>query len=258
MDGIAAEPHEDRFRVEIHRRLGPDPGAWPGSRLARAASGPRLSSGTGHCGAGDEPRRAETSGLEPPGAGTAPFVRAQLRAFAAAFASRSAVCPLPERPAGRGAARSRRRYRRPGIVSGPGQISCCSTGPAVCAGTDAAGHPGEVPHSIRWSVSICRPPTGPSDVAASHPAHTRPPTAGASTQAAIARTPPAADLGADPRQNTSQTAPCSADLRPPPAKNQSLAIDLALSCGMRMLPRLGAERMVASSWGRSVGSRARP
>ena len=67
--------------------------AWLPPR--RAASGPRLSSGTGHCGARDEPRRAETSRLEPPGAGTAPFVRAQLRAFAAAFASRSAVCPQP-------------------------------------------------------------------------------------------------------------------------------------------------------------------
>ena len=72
-----------------------------------------------------------------------------------------------------------------------------------------------------------------SDIAAPHPAHTRPPTAVASTQAAIARTAPAANLGVDPRKNTSQTAPCSADLWRPSTNNQSFMTVLALSCGSR-------------------------
>ena len=59
------------------------------------------------------------------------------------------------------------------------------------------------------------------------------PAAAASTQAAIARRASAADLGVDPRVNTSQTAPCSVDLRPPSTKNQLFAVDLALSCGSR-------------------------
>ena len=81
-------------------------------------------------------------------------------------------------------------------------------GPAVRAGTDAAGHPGEVLHLANGRCPSADRRRAASDVAAPHPAHTRPPTAAASTQAAIARTTAAAHLGVAPRQDTSQTAPC--------------------------------------------------
>ena len=54
-----------------------------------------------------------------------------------------------------------------------------------------------------------------------------------STQAAIARTAAAAHLGVAPRQDTSQTAPCSADLWRPSTSNQSFTTVLAPSCGSR-------------------------
>ena len=69
------------------------------------------------------------------------------------------------------------------------------------------------------------------------PRHTqptrRPPTATASTQAAIARTAVAAHLGVVSRQDTSQTAPCSADLWRLSTNNQSFTAVLAPSCGSR-------------------------
>ena len=105
--------------------------------------------------------------------------------------------------------------------------------PAVRAGTDAAGHPGEVLHLANGRCPSADRRRAASDVAAPHPAHTRPPTAAASTQAAIARTTAAAHLGVAPRQDTSQTAPCSADLWRPSTNNQSFMTVLALSCGSR-------------------------
>ena len=106
-------------------------------------------------------------------------------------------------------------------------------GPAVRAGTDAAGHPGEVLHLANGRCPSADRRRAASDVAAPHPAHTRPPTAAASTQAAIARTTAAAHLRVAPRQDTSQTAPCSADLWRPSTNNQSFTTVLALSCGSR-------------------------
>ena len=106
-------------------------------------------------------------------------------------------------------------------------------GPAVRAGTDAAGHPGEVLHLANGRCPSADRRRAASDVAAPHPAHTRPQTAAGSTQAAIARTAAAAHLGVAPRQDTSQTAPCSADLWRPSTNNQSFMTVLALSCGSR-------------------------
>ena len=101
------------------------------------------------------------------------------------------------------------------------------------AGTHAAGHPGEVLHLANGRCPSADRGRAASDVAAPHPANTRPPTAAASTQAAIARTAAAAHLGVALRQNTSQTAPCSADLWRPSTNNQSFTTVLALSCGSR-------------------------
>ena len=39
-------------------------------------------------------------------------------------------------------------------------VTLIAHGPAVRAGTDAAGHPGEVLHLANGRMSICRPPTG--------------------------------------------------------------------------------------------------
>ena len=107
-------------------------------------------------------------------------------------------------------------------------------GPAVRAGTDAAGHRGEVFHLANGRCPSADRARAASDVAAPHPAHTRPPIAAASTQAAIARTTAAAHLGVAPHQDTSQTAPCSADLWRLSTNNQSFTTVLALSCGSRV------------------------
>ena len=67
-------------------------------------------------------------------------------------------------------------------------------GATVCAGTDAAGDPGEVLHPADGRCPSADRGRQASDVAAPHPPHTRPPTAAASTQAAFARTAAAAHL----------------------------------------------------------------
>ena len=109
-------------------------------------------------------------------------------------------------------------------------------GPTVRAGADAAGHPGEVLHLADGGCPSADHGRASPHLAPAHATDTGPPAAARSTQAAIAGTTAAANLGVDrspERQNTPRSAPCSADLWPPSTKNQSLTSVSALSCGSR-------------------------